>query len=739
MGTGMISTGLSGIQVAQLGLLTTEHNITNANTAGFNRQRTIQATNVAMLTGAGYVGQGAHVQTISRMYDSFLSTQVNRAQTTSSELSSYYTQIKQIDNMLADANSGLSPALQSFFSGIQDVAANPSLLSARQSLVSSAQALVARYQGLEDRISQMYDGVNEQITTSVATINSYSTQIASLNESIVIARSATNQAPNDLMDQRDQLVLDLNKLVRVTTTENSDGTFNVYIGNGQQLVVGSQVSKLTAQPSASDPSHFVVGLANANGSQELPESLITGGSLGGLLSFRSGTLDRVANDLGRNAASLALVYNAQNALGQDLLGQSLGDANFVSDFFAISQPKVYANTNNSGTAVVSAELADPSIDGVYSLALDTSGTTYSLTRQSDGTVWQGASLAALQSAIPTSEGITLELPGLTVAAGSSTQVLGAAANGGNFYTKLTGSDYRLAYDGTKYTMTRLSDNTQWSNADPDVLSDTIKGSEGFSIELGAGAMASGDSFLIKPTADVARNITVNTTVAADVRLVAAAMPFRTKADSGNTGNGTIIAGNTVLGFGTPPLPSSGVKLQYDSAAEEFALTGVPAGASISVTFDGKTTVYAATDDIPYKSGATISFAGASFSISGSLNNGDSFTLAENAAGVSDGRNALALGQLQSQNTMSGKTASFQAAYAQLVSDVGNKSRELQVKTDAQAALLKQTTDARDSLSGVNLDEEAANLLRYQQAYQASAKMIEVGSRLFDVLLSAAGS
>ena len=172
MGTGMISTGLTGIQVAQLGLLTTEHNITNASTAGFNRQRTIQASNVAMLTGSGYVGQGAHVQTISRMYDSFLSTQVNRAQTTSSELESYYTQIKQIDNMLADANSGVSPALQSFFSGIQDVAANPSLLSARQSLVSSAQALVARYQGLEDRVSQMYDAVNEKITTTVATINS---------------------------------------------------------------------------------------------------------------------------------------------------------------------------------------------------------------------------------------------------------------------------------------------------------------------------------------------------------------------------------------------------------------------------------------------------------------------------------------------------------------------------------------------------------------------------------------
>jgi flagellar hook-associated protein 1 FlgK len=743
MATGIISTGLSGIQVAQLGLLTTEHNITNASTAGYNRQRTIQATNVAMLTGSGYVGQGAHVQTISRMYDTFLSTQVNRAQTTSSELASYYTQIKQIDNMLADANSGLSPALQSFFSGIQDVAANPSLLSARQSLVSSAQALVARYQGLEDRVSQMYDAVNDQVTTSIATINSYSEQIASLNQSIVIARSATNQAPNDLLDQRDQLVLELNKLVRVTTTENSDGTFNVYIGNGQQLVVGSQVSKLTAQPSASDPSRFVVGLATANGSQELPESLITGGSLGGLLSFRSGTLDKTANDIGRNAASLALIYNAQNALGQDLLGQSAGDTNFISNFFTISQPKVYANTNNSSTATVSATLSAPSYDGVYTLSQAAAGDPYVLTRQSDGKVWSNATLTGLNAAVSGSEGINVS--GATVVPGTPTQVLSAAANGGNFYTKLTGSDYRLSYDGAKYTMTRLSDNTQWSNASATELSKTIAGSEGFSFSVSGGSLASGDSYVIKPVADVARNIAVNATVAADVRLVAAAMPFRTAATSTNTGNGTITAGTTVSGFGTPAFPAGGVSLGYsetfnavtNTTTRELTLTGVPPGANISVTVGGSTTLYPG-PTIPYTSGATISFAGTSFSISGSLNNGDSFTLAKNASGVSDGRNALALGQLQSQNTMSGKTASFQGAYSQLVSDVGNKSRELQVKTDAQAALLKQTTDARDSLSGVNLDEEAANLLRYQQAYQASAKMIEVGSRLFDVLLSAAG-
>src|SRR5664279_3049628 len=234
MGMGIISTGTSALLAAQMGLQTTEHNISNANTPGFNRQSTIQSSNVAALTGSGYIGQGTHVSTVVRMYDRFLSGQVNTAQTVSSSLDTYYTQIQQIDNMLADTTSGLSPALQDFFTGVQQVSANPSQLPARQAMISSAQALAARFQSLNDQISQMYDGVNSQITASVATINSYAQQIANLNNSIVVAQSSNNQPPNDLLDQRDQLVLDLNKLVKVTTTTHTDNTFNVYIGNGQQ-------------------------------------------------------------------------------------------------------------------------------------------------------------------------------------------------------------------------------------------------------------------------------------------------------------------------------------------------------------------------------------------------------------------------------------------------------------------------------------------------------------------------
>ncbi len=733
MSTGLLSSAITGMQVAQFALQTAQHNITNQNTPGFNRQRTIQSSNIAMLTGAGFVGQGSHVSTVERMYDSFLGNQVNRAQTTSSELDTYYKQIAQIDNMLADSNSGLSPALQSFFKGVQQVAANPAQLPARQAMISSAQTLVARFQGLEARIGQMYEDVNTQLSTEVATVNSYSRQIAELNQSIVIAESSINQPANDLLDQRDQLVSELNKLIKITTITNSDGSFNVFFGTGQQLVVGTQVMTMSAAPSAADPSKFAVGLSTAGGNQELPESLISGGSIGGLLKFRSESLDRTQNDLGRNAASMALTFNAQHALGQDLLGQSISDANFKADFFTISQPTVLVNNRNTSAAVLTAELVAPSIDGRYTLA-NVAG-TYSLTRQTDGIVWTGASLAALQTtvqaALTASE--TLVLTGATVAVSESTQVLSSTADGANFYTKLINSDYRLSYDGTNHTLTRLTDGMSWNNTSLPALSKTIANSEGFSISLASGTMSGGDSFVIRPVAEAARNIAVNASVAGDARLIAAAMPIRAASAPTNSGSGKISAGETFSGFSATSMTIAGVSLTYASGTGLLTLSGVPANANISVTAGSKTTVYPG-PSILYTSDATISFAGVSFKISGNLNNGDSFSIGENTAGVSDGRNALALGSLQTQNTMSGKTASYQMAYAQLVSDVGNKTRQISVTGEAQQALLKQSQAARESLSGVNLDEEAANLIRFQQAYQASAKSLQIGAGLFDTLL-----
>lgn len=676
MGTGMIGSSLTGMNAAKFGLQTTQHNIANAETPGFTRQQAVQGSNAGLLTGAGFLGQGTHVATIERIYSRFLTDQVNRSQGSASELASYAEQIAQIDRMLADPSAGLSPALQDFFKGVQQVAANPSQLPSRQAMVASAQALSARYQSLGGQLAQMYDGVDTQVAASVASINTYAEQIASLNQRIGVAEAATGQPANDLQDIRDRLILDLNKLVKTKTTINGDGSYNVFIGSGQQLVVGSEFNPLTTTASASDRTRLVVGMKTATGVQEVPERLITGGSLGGLLAFRRESLDRASNDLGRSAASLALTFNAQSALGQDLLGQSQLSTppnSFSPALFTVAPPTVLANASNpAGSPTVSAAYVDPP--------------PYS----------------------------------------------------GNFYTDLGNSDYRLSADATSVTLTRLSDNKTWTGADLAAVNVALAADpQGFTLLASAGALA-GSSYLIQPTRNAALNIGVNSAVVNDPRLITAAGPVRTLPATSNTGGAAISAGTAAPGYpAAVPVAAAPITLRY----QDGKLLGFPAGAQVSINGGAAAAVPAL--GLDYVSGnnitlvgsvATVPPSGFSFAITGLPNNGDTFSISRNAGGTADGRNVLALGQLQAQNTMSGKTTSYQDAYAQLVSDIGSKTRQIQISNDAQQALLEQAQANRDSLSAVNLDEEAANLLRYQQAYQASAKALQIGASLFETIL-----
>lgn len=634
----LFTVGVSGLNAAQAGILTASHNIANASTPGFNRQEIVQGTNIPTLTGAGYLGQGTHVQTVTRVYDQFLGQQVLSAEASAAEMESYLAQISQIDNLLGDSSAGLSPALLEFFKGVQDVAANPASIPGRQSLLSAAQALVGRFQALDQRLSEIRDGINQQIAGQITQINTYSSDLADINQRILLARAGdATQPPNDLLDQRDQMVKDLNKLTRVSTLTQSNGTLAVFIGNGQPLVVGNQSYQLRAIPSSDDPERTTVAIVGVGGTAlTLPESQVTGGSLGGLLNFRSQTLDAAQNALGRVALTLAQNFNDQHRLGQDLTG-ALGQ-----NLFTVSAPTVRANSLNAGAGVVTASIDTTTID------------------------------------------------------------------------QLTSSDYRLTYNGGgDYTLTRLSDNVVRVNSAP--LPASV---DGLAIAVG-GVPVAGDSFLIQPTRTGARNIAV---AFSDVRMVAAAAPIRTAAPLTNTGTATITPGS-VSSTASLPLAPSVITLTYDSTAAEFSVTGPIAAGPFA-----------------YVSGQPISFGGMTFSISGNPANGDQFIVAENVDGVSDNRNAALLGALQTRSTMLGSatsaaTASYQSAYAQIVSAIGSKTNEVEATGAAQRSLADYATQAVQSFSGVNLDEEAANLLRYQQAYQASAKVLAIASKIFDEILA----
>ncbi|UCV08876.1 flagellar hook-associated protein FlgK [Dechloromonas denitrificans] len=686
MSSGIFSIGVSGIAAAQMALLATEHNVVNASTPGYSRQTTVQATNVAVNTGAGAIGQGVHVQTVKRMYDSYLTQQVNSAQTQVSELDTYYSQIKQIDDMLADPNAGLSPALQSFFSGVQSVASNPSLISARQSMISSAQTLAERFHSLDTRLVDLSEQVNDRIVGAVAEVNVYAAQIADVNQRIIISESAYGQPANDLLDQRDQLVAELNKLVKVTTSTNSNGSYNVYIGTGQQLVVGTQITEMAAMPSSADPSKVVVGLKTAGGTQELPESLINGGELGGLIAFRSDSLQPVANELGRVAASLALTFNAQNSLGQDLLGNIAGNTGFVGDLFKIPTPTILPSTKNIGSGVLSATLEAPTA--------------------------------------PTPPNYS-----------------------GNFSTNLTNSNYQVKFGAAgTYTITRMTDNqpvvlTATPPATPGVGPGTVS-FDGVSLNISA-VGTNGDSFVIKPTAEVGRNIEIDSRVVADPRLVAAAAPVTVTQVTTNTGAMTVSQGVVGVGYDVSGLPVTLTAATATAPATGKALVGI-AGAWTAVYSNG-TTASGTGGEINLANGTAtlskLSFSGMSFDINGSPAIGDQFSVQTNknpvtgVVGVQDGRNAVLFAKLQTQNTVAGGTATFQSAYSRLVADNGIRTREAKIQLDAQGAVLDQAQTTRDGLSGVNLDEEAANMLKFQQAYMASSKILEIGSKLFDTILA----
>ena len=352
----VFSIGITGLNAAQAGMLTTSHNIANASTAGYNRQEIVQGTNTSTFSGAGFLGQGTHVQTVRRVYDQFLGRQVLSAEAGAAEMDAYRAQISQIDDLLADTSAGLSPALAAFFKGVQDVAANPASIPGRQSMLSTAQALAARFHALDQRMTEIRDGTNQQIAGQVTQINTYSSQLADINQRIILAQArGAEQPPNDLLDQRDQMLKDLNLLVRVSTIVQGDGSFNVFIGNGQPLVVGNQSYQLKAVQAADDPERTNVAIVGVGATVlTMPESQITGGSLGGLLSFRSQTLDGAQNALGRVALTLAQNFNDQHRLGQDLTG-ALGQ-----NLFSISAPTVRSSSLNVGTGTAGSVTATSS-------------------------------------------------------------------------------------------------------------------------------------------------------------------------------------------------------------------------------------------------------------------------------------------------------------------------------------------------------------------------------------------
>ena len=341
----LFSIGLSGLNAAQNALYATSNNISNVYTPGYNRE--------LVLLGERGVGNGVQVNDIQRQFDQYVAGQLNQSTSNASALQAYETQVSQIDNLLADQEAGLAPLIQNFFSSLEDLAGAPSDPSSRQGVIGSADTLSAQFRSFQQYLDDMQNGINGQISDEITQINNTAEQIANLNREIALAKAKQGEAPNALLNQRDQLVAELSERIDVKLSVQESGTYNLSIGNGQPLVAGTRSFELEAVESKTDPSRLVVGYHDSAGNLvELKSKNIQGGSLGGLLNFREETLDKTQNELGRLAVSLAQAFNEQHRDGVDLNGDAGGD------LFAIGSPRRYSHADNTGTATLSVAFGD---------------------------------------------------------------------------------------------------------------------------------------------------------------------------------------------------------------------------------------------------------------------------------------------------------------------------------------------------------------------------------------------
>jgi flagellar hook-associated protein 1 FlgK len=624
----ILSTGGSALLAFQRMLATTSHNVANASTPGYSRQRALLGTRGGQDIGPGFIGAGVQVNRIERTLDGFIASRLRDSASELGRLTELSGLATRIDRVLSDRASGIAVPMSDFLDAAQSLSAQPASAAARSDFLGKAEVLAARFRTLDGQLDAMVDESSRRADGLVAEVNTDVRELARLNNEIVRALAVgSNAPPNDLLDQRDLVLQRLSGRIGVTAVEQDGGALNVFTTTGQALVVGTTVSTLAATRDPYDPSRRELSLSTPSGPVLLGSNGL-GGELGGLLEFARTVLDPAQERLGRLAAAFVETANAQHREGVDFYGDLGGD------LFAATPPTVAARNGNAGGATFATAIDDVA-------ALD--GEPIELTF--DGAAWSAT-------------------------------------------TVRTGRVLTMTGSGT--------------GADPFVVG-------GVSLVL-SGTPTANDAFLLRPTTAAGGGLDVLVT---DPNRLAAALPVRASAAVGNLGSARI----------GPP--------------EVLDATDPNLRAPVDIVFvDANNYTIGGTGPFPYVEGAPISYNGWQVSIQGPAVAGDTFRIDATPPRSSDNGNARALAGIGRIGLFDGGSTSMVDDIAGMTSQVGSAARRADLGREAQSTIQAQIEAERESVSGVNLDEEAANLVRFQQAYQAAAQIITVADTVFQSLLSA---
>ena len=641
----LMSIGKTAMFASYAALQTTSNNISNANTVGYSRQQTQLADAAGQFTGSGFFGKGVDVTTVTRAYDKYLTTQAMGTASLAAADTARVDKLTQLENVFPIGSAGIGYAAGEFLNSFVDLSNDPSDSSARQVVLSQAQELAARFRAAGDQLSALQTGVTQDVTASVASVNALATQVAKLNAQIASLKG-TGQAPNQLLDQRDQLISQIASTISVTTIPADDGSIGVFIGGGQSLVLGANANTIKAVPDSFDPAKVMLTMTEGSVNRLIPPDSLAGGSLAGLMKFQNEDL-RAANDLlGQMAAAVSGAVNTQQSLGLDL-GQPAGAG---APIFAVGAPRVLAASSNSGTATLSLSVDDAS--------------------------------------------------------------------------QLQASDYQLSFDGSNYSLTRSIDQSVVAGSPftPAALAAGVQ-LDGVTLTLTGGTAASGDRFMLQPVAGAAQGMQA---VLRAPQGIAAAAPFTGSVGVNNTGTATIDSLSAVDPSYDGTLTTT---ISFTSATGDYAWA-MSDGSSGTGT---------------WTAGSPITLNGFAMNLAGVPKSGDTLTIVPTVSVGSNNGNALAFAKLTGKGIVaaaggtgtSAPPLSITDAYASALANIGVRVQGGKTAASISSATASQAESARANKAGVNLDEEAAKLIQYQQSYQAAAKILQVAQSIFDTILQTA--
>lgn len=662
MGNGaLMSLGTRALSASYSALQTTGNNIANVNTPGYSRQGVVLETAGGQFTGAGFFGRGVDVATVSRSHNEFLTREVAATGALAAADEARASQLKQLENVFDTGEAGIGFAAGQFLNAFVDVAAHPQDASARQVALGRADELATRFRAAGQQLDGLQAGATLELKASAQQVTELAQRVADINQKITASFGSGHQ-PNDLLDQRDTLVRDIGRHLQVTTIEADDGSMSLFIGGGQQLVLGSQASELVTLPDPYDPARVQLALRSGASAVGLPEGLITGGSMAGLMRFQGVDLVDARNLLGQMASALAGRVNQQQALGLDLR-QPAGAG---SDIFSVGQARVAAANTNA------------KVGGVH------------------------------VASMPGASGARVPTVGLTVQSAS----------------ELEASDYELRADPAgvagAFQLTRLRDGVSRAVVAGDVV-------DGFRLDIGSPAPVAGDRFLLQPVGSAARNMQ---RVLDDPRGVAAAAPVTATLGTDNKGTASVASLNAT----SPTLdPNLRATVGFTSATGDYNWELRDASTNTLVSNGAST----------WRAGEPISLNGWDMQLAGVPASGDTLNVQRtefpannngNARALVDLRDAPLVGQRGSAGAITEPGASITDAYANALADIGVRVQSATTSARMSASAAADAQAANDAVGGVNLDEEAARLIQFQQSYQAAAKMLQVAQSVFDTLL-----